>query len=67
MLIDFRNRVIESFMQEKGMLRFFKKNSEKYKRNAIGLAKVEAIYFPSMTLPTGLSPLLTIMRPPPHT
>ena len=43
------------------MLGFFIKNSEEYKKNAIGLAKVEAIYFPSMTLLIGLSTLLTIM------
>jgi len=54
-------RVIKSFVQEKAMLGFFKKNSEKYRRNAIGLAKVEAIYFPSITLLIGLSTLLTIM------
>jgi ATP-binding cassette, subfamily B, multidrug efflux pump len=54
-------RVIKSFVQEKAMLRFFTKNSEEYKKNAIGLAKVEAIYFPSITLLIGLSTLLTIM------
>jgi ATP-binding cassette subfamily B protein len=43
------------------MLGFFRKNSEEYRKNAIGLAKVEAIYFPSMTLLIGLSTLLTIM------
>src|SRR5206468_557246 len=37
------------------------KNSEEYKENAIGLAKTEALYFPSMTLLIGLSTLLTIM------
>lgn len=54
-------RVIKSFVQEKAMLGFFTKNSETYRRNAIGLAKVEAIYFPSITLLIGLSTLLTIM------
>ena len=54
-------RVIKSFVQENAMLGFFKRNSEEYRRNAIGLAKVEAIYFPSMTLLIGLSTLLTIM------
>jgi ATP-binding cassette subfamily B multidrug efflux pump len=54
-------RVIKSFVQEKAMLGFFKKNSDEYKKNAIGLAKVEAIYFPSMTLLIGLSTLLTVM------
>ena len=54
-------RVIKSFVQEKAMLGFFDRNSEDYKKNAIGLAKVESIYFPSMGLLIGLSTLLTIM------
>jgi len=54
-------RVIKSFVQEKAMFEFFDKNSEEYKENAIGLAKMEAMYFPSMTLLIGLSTLLTIM------
>jgi len=54
-------RVIKSFVQEKAMLGFFSKNSEEYKKNAVGLAKVEAIYFPSITFLIGLSTLLTIM------
>lgn len=53
-------RVIKSFVQEKAMLLFFKKNSEAYRNNAVGLAKVEAIYFPSMALMIGLSTLVTI-------
>ncbi|MCR6721547.1 MAG: ABC transporter ATP-binding protein/permease [Chitinophagaceae bacterium] len=43
------------------MLGFFAKNSEHYRQSAIGLAKVEAIYFPSITLLIGLSTLVTIM------
>lgn len=54
-------RVIKSFVQEKAMLGFFKNNSETYRNNAIALAKVEAIYFPSITLLIGLSTLFTIM------
>lgn len=54
-------RVIKSFVQENAMLGFFTKNSEAYKSNAVGLAKVEAIYFPSITLLIGLSTLFTIM------
>jgi ATP-binding cassette subfamily B protein len=54
-------RVIKSFVQEKAMLGFFARNSEAYKKNATGLAKVEAIYFPSITLLIGLSTLFTIM------
>ncbi len=53
-------RVIKSFVQEKAMLSFFEKNSEDYKKNAIGLAKVESIYFPSMALLIGLSTIVTI-------
>jgi len=54
-------RVIKSFVQEKAMLGFFTRNSEEYKKNAISLARVEAIYFPSITLLIGLSTLMTIM------
>ncbi|TDH29169.1 ABC transporter ATP-binding protein [Segetibacter sp. 3557_3] len=54
-------RVIKSFVQEKAMQGFFERNSEDYKRNAIGLAKVEAVYFPSMALMIGLSTLITIL------
>ncbi len=54
-------RVIKSFMQEKAMLGYFARNSEEYKKNAVSLAKVEAIYFPSITFLIGLSTLLTIM------
>lgn len=54
-------RVIKSFVQEKSMFGFFDKNSEDYKKNAISLAKVEAVYFPAMALLIGLSTLITIM------
>jgi ATP-binding cassette, subfamily B, multidrug efflux pump len=54
-------RVIKSFVQENAMLGFFAKKSEEYRKNAIGLAKVEAIYFPSITLLIGLSILFTVM------
>jgi ATP-binding cassette, subfamily B, multidrug efflux pump len=53
-------RVIKSFVQEPSMLGFFTKNSEEYRKNAISLAKTEAIYFPSMSLLIGLSTILTI-------
>ena len=53
-------RVIKSFVQEKAIFNFFNNDSEEYKKNAIGLAKVEAIYFPSMALMIGISTLLTI-------
>lgn len=54
-------RVIKSFVQEKAMLGFFSANSAEYRKNALGLARTEAIYFPSMALLIGMSTLLTIM------
>jgi ATP-binding cassette, subfamily B, multidrug efflux pump len=54
-------RVIKSFVQERSMIGFFTRNSEEYRKNAISLAKVEAIYFPSITLLIGISTLITIM------
>lgn len=54
-------RVIKSFVQEKALLGFFSQKAEEYKQNATGLARVEAIYFPSITLLIGISTLLTIM------
>ncbi len=53
-------RVIKSFVQEKAMLRFFNNNSEAYKKSAVSLSKLEAIYFPTMALLIGTSTLLTI-------
>jgi ATP-binding cassette, subfamily B, multidrug efflux pump len=54
-------RVIKSYVQESAMYRFFEQNSEAYRKSAINLAKVEAIYFPSIGLLIGVSTLLTIM------
>jgi len=54
-------RVIKSFVQEANMIGNFTKSSERYKTEATALAKVEALYFPSMSLFIGLSTLLTIM------
>lgn len=53
-------RVIKSFVQERAMLKFFDANSALYRENALGLAKLESIYFPFMGLIIGLSTLLTI-------
>lgn len=54
-------RVIKSFSQEEAVYKNFVASGEDYRQQAIGLAKVEALYFPSMTLLIGLSTLLTIM------
>lgn len=53
-------RIIKSFTQEQANINFFKTESEQYRTNAISLAKVEALYFPTMTLLIGMSTLLTI-------
>jgi ATP-binding cassette subfamily B protein len=54
-------RVIKSFVQEDAMHKTFEASSETYRKGAASLAKVEAMYFPSMNLLIGLSTLLTIM------
>ena len=54
-------RVIKSFVQEKPTFAHFQDTAEDYRRQATSLAKVEALYFPSMTLLIGLSTLMTIM------
>jgi len=53
-------RVIKSFVQESTMFRFFAANSESYRKSAVGLATIEAVYFPAIGLLIGLSTLLTI-------
>lgn len=54
-------RVIKSYVQENAMLQFFTANSLQYRKNALSLAKTEAIYFPGIALLIGLSTLITIM------
>lgn len=53
-------RVIKSFVQESAMSDHFSKISGQYRRSAVGLAMVEAVYFPSISLIIGISTLLTI-------
>lgn len=54
-------RVIKSYVQESSSIRFFARESQAYMDSSVGLAKTEAIYFPSMQLMIGLSTLLTVM------
>lgn len=54
-------RVIKSYVQEAQMFRFFNRNSEQYRDQALGLAKVDALYYPSILLLIGASTLFTIM------
>jgi ATP-binding cassette subfamily B multidrug efflux pump len=53
-------RVIKSFGQESAMSGFFRHHAEDYRHSTLGLAMVEAVYFPSIGLLIGLSTLLTI-------
>jgi ATP-binding cassette, subfamily B, multidrug efflux pump len=53
-------RVIKSFVQENITQHFFEQKSNAYKKNATSLAKVEALYFPSIALLIGLSTLIAI-------
>jgi len=54
-------RVIKSFSQERSLIGFYKKLAGLYRKEVLGLVKVEALYFPSITLLIGISTLLTIM------
>lgn len=54
-------RVIKSFVQENAILNFYKELSANYRKEVLGLVKVEALYFPSISLLIGISTLLTIM------
>lgn len=54
-------RVVKSFVQEPSMGRWFAAQADSYRRSALGLAKVEALYFPSISLLIGMSTLLTIL------
>ena len=54
-------RVVKSFVQERSMGRWFAEQAESYRCAALGLAKVESLYFPSISLLIGISTLLTIL------
>ena len=54
-------RVVKSFVQENSVIGWFAERAERYRKAALGLAKVEAMYFPSISLLIGLSTLLTIL------
>ena len=54
-------RVIKSFSQERSLIGFYKTLAGLYRKEVLGLVKVEALYFPSITLLIGISTLLTIM------
>ena len=53
-------RVIKAYVQESHVAKFFDNESEEYKNRSLGLARVEAFFFPLMMLLIGLSTILTI-------
>jgi ATP-binding cassette subfamily B protein len=53
-------RVVKSYVKEDHFLNYFDKQSEDYKNKALGLAKVNALFFPLMILLVSVSTLLTI-------
>ncbi len=53
-------RVVKSYVQEKPMLSFFRKESDNYKDKALDLAKVNAFFYPLMVLLIGASTVITV-------
>ncbi len=53
-------RIVKSFAVEKEIQANYANASEDYRQKSMSLAKVDAIFFPSMLLLTGLSTLITV-------
>lgn len=53
-------RVIKSYVREDYTQKVFAVESQGYKNNAMGLVKVQALFYPTMLLLVGLSTILTI-------
>jgi ATP-binding cassette subfamily B multidrug efflux pump len=53
-------RVIKSYVREAHTNEVFAQESEGYKNNAMGLVKVQALFYPTMILLVGLSTILTV-------
>jgi ATP-binding cassette subfamily B protein len=53
-------RVVKSYVQEKPMLSFFRKESDVYREKALDLAKVDAFFYPLMVLLIGASTVITV-------
>jgi ATP-binding cassette subfamily B protein len=54
-------RVVKSFVQEQSIVGWFSEKAERYRSAALGLARIESLYFPSISLLIGISTLLTIL------
>ncbi len=53
-------RVIKSYVREAHNQEIFANESQTYKNNAMGLVKIQALFYPSMLLLVGLSTILTV-------
>lgn len=53
-------RVVKSYVQEIPMIKFFAGQSDIYKDKSMGLAKINALFFPLMLLLIGASTVLTV-------
>ncbi len=53
-------RVVKSYVQELPMIRYFSQQSDIYKEEALGLARVNALFFPLMLLLIGTSTIITV-------
>ncbi len=53
-------RVVKSYVQERAMGRFFEQQSEDYRQKSLSLARVDALFFPTMLLLIGASTVITV-------
>ncbi len=53
-------RVVKSYVQENAMRGFFAEESDDYKEKALGLARVNAFFYPLMILLIGTSTIITV-------
>lgn len=53
-------RVVKSYVREKQQVNFFRQESDEYKTKSLGLARVDAFFFPLMLLMIGASTIITV-------
>ena len=53
-------RVVQAYVREKEMMKHFAEESEEYKKRQISMAKIDSIYFPSMTFLIGCSIIIVV-------
>ncbi|WP_423149413.1 ABC transporter ATP-binding protein [Rubrolithibacter danxiaensis] len=53
-------RVIKAYVREEDTRKTFATESERYKTNAMGLVRVQALFYPTMLLLVGLSTIITV-------